>query len=78
MTPFFLMFCLPAENSISLDTYRAKALILPPISTRKDNTNNQPPSNESGVLMRSETNDTVTPPFLLRVRRKTSLCFTLF
>ncbi|PBK68899.1 hypothetical protein ARMSODRAFT_199686 [Armillaria solidipes] len=58
------------ENSISLDTYRAKALILPPISTRKDNTNNQPPSNEPGVLMRSETNDTVTPPFLLRRRNR--------
>ncbi|KAK0452475.1 hypothetical protein EV421DRAFT_1898209 [Armillaria borealis] len=67
-------FCIPwlkfrsdPEKSVSLDTFRAKALVLPSKFIRKGNTNNEPPNVPS----------IVTPSFVLRVRRMLPLFLLL-
>ncbi len=56
------MFRSLAEKSVSLDIFRAKALVFPSKITRMGNTDNEPPNDPS----------TATPSFVLRVRHESS------
>ncbi len=67
-----------AERSMSLDAYRATAMVIPSKyivgNTDDQHSSVKCPKGDRGVLIYNSDSYTVTPAFLLRVRRQFSLC----